>query len=663
MKAGTSTALAALVALACFAPSANASPPLPTGLTLAGGFGWRANEGFTLSWSAPPPSDPPLTAAHYRVLSPQGAVLEEGRSRMPVTGFDGLFAGRNAPAGIYRAEIWFEDTAGKQGPAASVPLPFDKTRPGAPTPGPVPNWIGRTAMPLRVHIGHPAAPLPLSGIHGYAAAIDDKPSGSPCARPDRCTETETTLHGGIGDDELAIPTLPEGTSYLHVVAVSGSGMKSPTSGRAVLHVDLTDPVTRLAGAPVGWTNRAVELSASANDDTSGMAPSGDGPAPFTAIRVDDGVPATAFGQQVETSVIAEGVHRVAYFARDAAGNVNDGALDNGVQNRAPAVAWVRIDRTPPDLAFANSQTPLDPDLIRVRVVDRLSGPDLARGWIGVRRAGSNDRFERLPAQPAASGELRARWESDARSNGRYEFRAVGYDAAGNLAVTSRRANGAPMVLTNPLKATTTLRDAFDRGQSSLIVPYGRGVRLRGRLTTGLSTALSGVPVRVVERFAAGAHPAVRVSIVDTGPAGTFSMRAPPGPSRTIELAFDGSPTLARSSGRELELRVRGGVRLGASADSARVGGRPVVFTGRVLAAAGTIPAGGVPVQLQFRLGRSPWSAFRTIQTDGSGRFRYTYRFSDDDSRGARFQFRAYLPAHDGWPYEAAASRPVIVRGY
>ena len=70
----------------------------------------------------------------------------------------------------------------------------------------------------------------------------------------------------------------------------------------------------------------------------------------------------------------------------------------------------------------------------------------------------------------------------------------------------------------------------------------------------------------------------------------------------------------------------------------------------------------MPVRLQFRLGRTPWSAFRTIQTDSRGRFRYSYRFSDDDSRGARFQFRAYLPADENWPYAPAGSRPVLVIG-
>jgi hypothetical protein len=94
---------------------------------------------------------------------------------------------------------------------------------------------------------------------------------------------------------------------------------------------------------------------------------------------------------------------------------------------------------------------------------------------------------------------------------------------------------------------------------------------------------------------------------------------------------------------------------------ATVDGAPLVFRGQVLPAE-AIPGGGKSVQLQFRLPGLTWSEFRTIQTDRRGRFRYAYRFSDDDSRGAHFRFRAYAPAQENWPYEPAGSKPILVRG-
>jgi hypothetical protein len=654
-------AAAGLALLATMASPALASPPRPADLRVVGGTDvWHAENDFSLDWTSPAPASPALTASHYRVRDPQGATIEEGQLGRTSDGIGPLIV--PATPGTYSAEVWFEDKGGAQGPAATVPLRFDDVRPPPIEPQPVAGWIGRTAFPLRVHLGHPSGPLPISGIRGYAAAIDAILSGGACAAPDRCSDAETTLRGGIANDELEIGTLREGISYLHAVAVSGSGMKSVTGGQAVLRTDTTDPVTQLAGLPPGWTNRTVQLTASATDTGSGMERDGPAPAPFTAIQVDGGAPSVGLGGTVGASVVDEGVHRIAYYARDLAGNVNDGATTNGIADRAPRTASLRIDRTPPSVAFANAEDPHDPELLRVRIADRLAGPDPSRGSIGVRGAGSGDRFELLPAVPGAQGELRARWDSDAFPAGNYEFQAIGYDAAGNVAATTRRLNGGPMVLSNPLKATTSLRVSFRRHGSLRTVPYGRRVLLSGRLITGRSSPLGGVPVRVVERFAPGAHPASQTSTVTTAPDGTISIRTDPGPSRTISIGFEGSPTLARSTAHMLELGVRSRVRLRASAGVATVGGPPLVFRGQLVAAPGEIPAGGRSIELQFRLPGLPWAEFRTVQTDGHGRFRYAYRFSDDDSRGARFQFRAFAPAQENWPYEPGGSRPVLVRG-
>jgi hypothetical protein len=621
---------------------------------------WHADNRFSLSWTSPTPDSPALTATRYRVHNPQGATIDESRLSWVGDGIGPLIVPK--VPGTYSAEVWFEDSAGAEGPPATVPLRFDDVRPAPIEPRALSGWIGRTAFPLRVHLGRPPGTAPLSGIRGYAVAIDTVAGGVPCIAADRCSDAETALRGGAADDELAIDTLPEGTSYLHAVAVSGSGMKSATSGQAVIRVDTTDPVTQLAGAPTGWTNRTASLTANATDSGSGMEASGDGPPPFTAIRVDGGAPEIALGGSIAASVIGEGVHRIAYYARDAAGNIDDGAQSNGILDSPPRTAWVRIDRTPPSAGFANSQSPRDPELLRVRIADPLSRPDLSHGWIGVRPAGSGDRFDPLPPAPSEDGVLRARWNSDAYPVGNYEFRAIGYDAAGNAAVTTRRQNGEPMILSNPLKTVTTLRAAFPRRGTQRTVRYGRGVLVGGRLIAGTDSPLSGMPVQIVERFAAGGRPAERVSTVQTGRDGAFAIHTAPGPSRTVEVSFGGGLALTRSASDMLHLQVRSRVRLRASANVARVGGAPLVFRGQVVAASGAIPPEGKSVQLQFRLPGLPWTEFRTIQTDRRGRFRYAYSFSDNDSRGVRFQFRAYAPAQDNWPYEPGGSGPVILRG-
>lgn len=657
----------ALAALCCTAlpTSAQAAPPPPANLIVDGGEEvWRPNRSFRILWTNPA-SSPPIAAVHYRVRNPWGTVVV-GPTRVPWATND--VEGIQVPAipGAYTADVWLEDTAGQWSGLASAQLRFDDERPGGVTPSVGATWIGRTALPLSVRLSPPGR-VPISGLRGYAVSVSAELERTPCAATDRCTPVETDLHGGVDDDTYAIADLPEGTHYVRAAAVSGSGMASLVSGPLTLRVDKTHPTTTLHGLPAGWADGPVKLTAAAADHGSGMAAQSGGVQPSTAISIDGATPTTATDASVTATVLGEGVHRVAFYARDLAGNVNDGGTANGIPNPEPSSALVRIDSTPPTLSFVSAQDPSVPELIHATIADSLSGPDTARGWIGVRRRGSGDAYQPLPAAPASPGEVRARWSSEAYPDGEYEFRAVGFDRAGNRAATGRRAGGAEMVLSNPLKERTTLLAGFGAGTFSgergaaahrSTVPFGRSAFLRGRLASG-SRPLGSMPVEIVERYADGA---THVSPITTAADGSFSIQLAAGPSREVSAVFAGDQTLTRAMSPVLRLAVRGEVRMTTSARVARVGGAPLLFAGRVSAAPGTIPAEGKTVELQFRLPGEPWTEFRTIRTDRRGRFRHRYRFSDDDSRGVRFLFRAYTPAQGNWPYEPAGSRPVTVRG-
>jgi hypothetical protein len=644
----------ALLALFLLAPSAQATALQPLDLHVAGGEErWRADPRFTLYWKLPPG---PVTAVHYRLLDPSGQVaIGETTLDWRVTSVERL---KVPPVpGVYTAEVWLEADGGTQGPPVEARLRFDDVAPGFVEPPPVDGWIGRTAFPFAIELGQPLGSPPLSSVRGYAVSVGANPNARPCAAA-ICSEAEIDLRGGTKDNAFVLGELPEGTSYLHAVAVSGAGVPSEQSGSIALRIDKTDPVTRLEGVPAGWSNRPVTLRARASDAASGMAASGVG-GPFTAIRIDGGAPVRAAGDSVEATLIASGIHGVVHYARDAAGNVADGAASNGHPNRAPATATVRIDREPPRLAFAPAQDPFDPERIEARTADPLAGIDPARGSIAVRRVGSGEAFAALPT--THSGEtLRTRWDSFAYPAGEYEFRAVAFDLAGNETVATTRAGGSPMRLSAPLKVPTKLLADADVQTGPLA--YGRPVRFTGRLLAGRRAPLAGRPVRVVERFAAGAEPQQRVRAVLTGPDGGFAVELAAGPSRQVLAMTTPTATLGGASSQPIDLRVRGRLRMSTSAVSARVGGAPVVFRGRVAGAAATIPAEGKVVQLQFRLAGTRWREFRTIRTDRRGRFRYAYRFADDDSRGVRFQFRAFAPAQAGWPFEPAGSAPVAVRG-
>jgi uncharacterized Zn-binding protein involved in type VI secretion len=388
-----------------------------------------------------------------------------------------------------------------------------------------------------------------------------------------------------------------------------------------------------------------------------MAPGGPGVQPLTAIRVDGGAPTVAAGEIVSATLIASGVHSVSYYARDAAGNVNDGGLSNGHSNHPPMSAIVRIDRDPPSLAFAAGQDPADPERLEARVADVGSGIDPRRGSIEVRGADTGRRFEPLPTE--VTGDLlHAHWDSSAYPAGEYEFRATAYDRAGNASTSSRRADGTAMRLSGPLKLPVKLLARSGRRT----VRYGRGVWFGGRLLTGRRTPLAAAAVRIVESFADGASPAQRVTTVRSDGGGRFGLRLAPGPSRQVSAQVMPTATHRSAISEPLEVSVHSRVALRASSSVAHIGGRPIVLRGRIAHTGSSLPADGKVVQLQFRLPGLPWREFRTVRSDTSGRFRYAYRFSDDDSRGARFQFRAYAPAQAGWPFEPAGSLPVSVLG-
>ncbi len=217
-----------------------------------------------------------------------------------------------------------------------------------------------------------------------------------------------------------------------------------------------------------------------------------------------------------------------------------------------------------------------------------------------------------------------------------------------------------MVLTNPLKTPVALRSGFT-GKGRKQVPYGRGVRYGGRLLTVWGEPVAGATMTVTESFAAGGAAASRRTFSRTKADGTFSLYLGPGPSREVGTSYGGSASLGRVVSSVAQLRVRSNVHLHASTAVARVGGAPVIFSGRV-ARAGVRTPKETGVELQFRYPGAGWSEFRAVKTTADGRFRYPYRFSDNDSRGIRFQFRALVPAQKDWPYDPGASRPVIVTG-
>jgi 5-hydroxyisourate hydrolase-like protein (transthyretin family) len=668
---------AAVLVTASPPPAAHAEGPPLAGLVIEGPL-WRAENRFMIDWSGGPDD-----RLGYRMLNASWAPNEVVAWPQSDTRFDFSIPvppGATPPPGEYQVRLWLVrggPDGDERGPPADVVLRYDDATPGLPGVSTPAGWLdGRGPVPASLRA--PAA-VPLSGIVGYAASISALPGGSPCALPSRCGAEEIDFFGAAGSAQLQLGALPEGVEYLNVVAVSGSGVASPV--RSVpIYVDRSAPAIRFAGVPEGWVSHPVAVTAIADDPAAGMTAAGP-TGPFTAVAVDGGAPTSALSGSAVATVAGEGLHRVAAWGRDALGNVGEPA--------SAATTTVRIDATPPRAAFAAAQRPQDPELIEVAVADALSGPSPERGSIEIRPAGTSRRFEPLPVRMTAAG-LQARWSSDDFPPGSYEFRATAFDGAGNSTRTTSRADGTPMVLGNPIKLPTALESGFggatlvrqhchrvDGGRrcrreavtefesrpATWTVPFGRSLRFGGILRAAAGAPLARLPVEVVETFAGGADLALRRTTVVTRADGRFDARLAPGPSRQVEAFFPGTRTLTRAAGRAVTMAVRAGVRFGASSEAAKIGGEPVRFSGRLLADEATIPRTGRPIELQFRIPGGAWTEFRSVQTDRHGRFRYPYAFTDDDSRGIRFRFRAVSPDQSGWPYRPAASPPVAVTGY
>ncbi len=394
-----------------------------------------------------------------------------------------------------------------------------------------------------------------------------------------------------------------------------------------------------------------------------QAEAGDDGQPRTALRINGGPVIADPDNEVVHVLDEEGDHEIRFWARDLAGNENDGDPGGGgvPANSQPGVARVRLDTTAPEVAFANAQDPADPELVRAPVADALSG--LEGGLISYRAQGATS-WTPL-ATERVTGALEARMPSETLPDGAYELQATATDAAGNQAVTTQRLDGSEMVLEVPLKVETELRADLGSGRERLTVPYGRQSRLDGRLVDAAGEPLGGESVAVTETFDLGSTQSERTREAITDGDGRFAIVLPPGPSREVTAVFAGSHSLTDASSEQLDLGVRGGASLASTQKRPRVGER-FRFQGRVKRAGAELPAGGKLVELQVRRPEG-WDTVRqAFRTKGSGRWSFDFRFGPYYLRPTSFRFRLKVAKETGWPYKTATTQDrkvtVVPRG-
>jgi hypothetical protein len=328
-------------------------------------------------------------------------------------------------------------------------------------------------------------------------------------------------------------------------------------------------------------------------------------------------------------------------------------------NRTCQHRTVQVDNTPPALGFTSSQDANDPELIKAPVSDVTSGVD--GGRIFYRAVGSTT-WQPLETQ-IGGGALEARVDSTAVPAGRYEFLAQATDVAGNLAWTTQRRDGQPMVLTFPLKSGVRLTGHLAPGGGHRkTIGYGKRSKVSGALIDRAGHPLADQEVTVVEHFGSGALIDRRVRRVQTDSAGRWRERIPAGPSRRITATYGGSPRYIADATRvgTLAVKTKAGLRLSRRHVPE---GRRVVFKGRVRHYAARIPDGGKLIELQVRNGHS-WDTVRhAIHTNADGKYRVRYHFARFYTSNVRYRFRLKVLREQGWAYKAPAkskSRKLVV---
>lgn len=243
------------------------------------------------------------------------------------------------------------------------------------------------------------------------------------------------------------------------------------------------------------------------------------------------------------------------------------------------------------------------------------------------------------------------------SNGPHRLTVRVRDAAGNIKeVHGDRAVEVANQATQPSLAAADYKiDARfnSTSRSSVTVPYGRRVSIRGRLTQSSRPGAAGSLIEVLERRDGRGAREVSRKIVKTNADGSFSaVLLTTRPSRTVRVAHRPSADKWVVS-RALKVRVRAASRIRAS-----LRGSVLRFTGKVLS--GPILKAGNRIVMEGRSPGAAWTPFKNLRTGRNGRFSGTYRLRVRRP-GVRLKVRAFVPSQRGYGYLGSRSRTVTLR--
>ncbi|MBI4897283.1 MAG: hypothetical protein HY827_02825 [Actinobacteria bacterium] len=555
--------------------------------------------------------------------------------------------------GLWRFTLWTFDRAGNRSDRRSTLIGYDTTIPDAPSVDPI-AMLGLNSVSQGVTADWDA-PANLAAIESqvcnYAATVDSNPLTDP--------GIDGTIPGNATSHTFFPPLLRD-TLFLHIRAHSCAGI----AGR-ILHVPINvdpDAPTIIVSGPSssGWYVENEPPTISISDERLGVV--------SASYSIDGGDPKT-IDRGFASLDLGDGNHTLTVTASDDVGNV------------ATSRTTLRVDRSPPQGVVLPASN-LEPQKVQAVSTDRQSGVSGAK--IQFRSEQDTDWHDLAgslaPQQDSETGWLLTSLIPDlSLANGAYALRVVSIDHAGNKGEAYGRIDGSIAGFAIPLRSKPILTVGFRTTvgrrkcarparrkrcansdstsgtelQPQKLVNYGRTAELVGHLhdTSGLPVANA----ELVLRESGIGWPSRITQRTHSNDDGSFAFKPNPGMSRTLNVAFAGTPLLLPTQA-SATLFSRGKVTLRVT--SKQLNSRAsVTLVGRVFAIGATFPKLGKRVEFQYRVGRQWRELPIDVHTDSRGFFTAKYVFGHLD-RPVRWTFRAVVGPEDSWPYESASSSAI-----
>jgi hypothetical protein len=425
------------------------------------------------------------------------------------------------------------------------------------------------------------------------------------------------------DQTIDTSTYGQGAIRLALNASDAAGV--PASISKTVWIDNQRPTVTLSGPSDAPSTAGTQyVSATAAAGPSGVA--------GISCAVDGGPAQGYAGSSARVPVTGVGQHVVRCSSQNNAvgpqGNHGSSALQSfSIKIGAPTVTAIAFSRIVDQLSCHQAR-----ETVRVPA-----------GWVTARRHGRRVRVRRpAHAKPVRVTKCHARTVWRRRT----------------VRVTVLRDGRRVRVQRRKIVRIIVLPHALDR--TSRRVAHGKATTVSGWLGTYTGVALGGQPVEILAAADDGRERFSPVGAANTAADGSWSAQLPAGPSRLVEAAYGGGPSVQPSLSGLVHEVVPAEVKLLSVSPRRVAWGGTVRLVGQLRG--GYLPSGGALVRLRIGLG----STFTTYgvheHVGGDGRFSTSYTFGAGDPSAYRrpFWFQvASLPMGD-YPYAPASSRRLAV---